>query len=57
MTELIQEIKEKQNITLEQLKQILGEKDQEKIQQLHEAAACTAEVKSPQSTLSGYPGT
>lgn len=43
MTELIQEIKEKQNITLEQLKLILGEKDQEKIQQLHEAAAHTAE--------------
>lgn len=43
MTELIQEIKEKQNITLEQLKQILNETDPESIQKLHEAAARTAE--------------
>ena len=43
MTELIQEIKEKQNITLDQLKQILSETNQEKIQQLYDAAAQTAE--------------
>lgn len=43
MTELIWEIKEKQNITLEQLKQILSETDQEKLQQLHIAAAQTTE--------------